>query len=127
MTRRDARIRFDWADGAPGQEMPADQFSVRWTRTVTVEAGVYHFSVQADDGVRVYVDDKLIIDEWHSAQDTIYQAFAQLTGRPHTLKVEYFEDSKEASINLTIEAARNLPARRIGPVVTPTLRARWGR
>ena len=43
----------------------ADRFSARWTRTIHVTEDAYRFSTTSDDGIRVWMDNKLIIDEWH--------------------------------------------------------------
>jgi len=59
-----ASIDFDWGRSAPGASLPADGFSARWTRPVELPHGVYRITVRADDGVRVYIDDRLVIDEW---------------------------------------------------------------
>ena len=47
--------------------LPADHFSARYTGVVRpVKAGLYTFAVKSDDGVRLFVDDKLVIDNWHN-------------------------------------------------------------
>lgn len=127
LLRQDGRINFSWGEGSPAPEVPADHFSVRWTRPITVEAGIYQFSVKVSDGVRVYVDGTLLIDEWHTSGGDNYQAFTQLSAGRHALKVEYFEDTGEAFVSLAIQSAKNLPARQRTPLSVPTLRPRPGR
>ena len=56
LVRDDATLDFDWGAGQPATNMPADNWSARWTKTVTLEAGTYRFSAFTDDGVRVLVD-----------------------------------------------------------------------
>ena len=70
LERNDAEINFDWGVGAPVDWMPDDNFSVRWTRTVNFAPGYYRFALQADDGVRVWLDQSIIIDKW---QDMLYK------------------------------------------------------
>lgn len=58
------RINFNWGTGGPGGGIPADNFSARWTRTVDLAAGRYRFTATSDDGIRVWVDGTLVIDQW---------------------------------------------------------------
>ncbi len=91
LTRNDRSVDFDWGSKAPAANLPADEFSVRWSRWVTFEAGTYRFSARADDGLRVYLDGRPIIDEWRDSDGTrTYTAQLTLTG-PHALLVEYYE------------------------------------
>jgi hypothetical protein len=74
--------------------VPADNFSARWTKSVTVEeAGSYKFTVTGDDGVRLYVDGEKVIDKWILQGRTTYSATQQLTQGTHQIKLEYFEAS----------------------------------
>ncbi|MEZ4638095.1 MAG: PA14 domain-containing protein [Caldilineaceae bacterium] len=61
--------------------VPVDQFSARFERTLNVTGGIYRFSVQADDGVRVWVGGELVIDEWHPAAPPFIRRNAR--SRPH--------------------------------------------
>jgi hypothetical protein len=61
----DANLDHDWGSGSPHTDINADQFSIRWTRYIDVTGGKYRFTAVADDGIRVYVDDALIIDQWY--------------------------------------------------------------
>lgn len=98
LIRSDAAIDFDWGEGAPVDWMPADQFSVVWTRNVTFSPGYYRLSVQSDDGVRVWLDNSLIMDFWRPMDYELhYYDGAYLAGE-HALKVEYFERAGGARI-----------------------------
>ena len=96
----DAAIEFDWGTGSPRLDIPDDNFSVRWTRDLSFEAGPYQFQATSDDGVRVYVDDSLVIDEWRDNSAT-YQGDIQLTEGRHTVRVEYYERTVQAFIKLS--------------------------
>ena len=98
-TRFDPSIDFDWGRGSPGPGVPKDLFSVRWISTQYFPtSGVYLFNAQVDDGVRIYVDDNLILNEWFDHPGTTARGTASLTAGPHTVKVEYYERGREASI-----------------------------
>ena len=57
LTRTDDAVDFNWGGGTPGDGVPADNFSARWTKSLALEeAGTYKFTVTGDDGFRLYVD-----------------------------------------------------------------------
>jgi hypothetical protein len=64
LVRNDSAVDFDWGSGSPDPAVPADKFSVRWTRTIELDPGTYRFFTSSDDGVRIYVDGKRIVDEF---------------------------------------------------------------
>lgn len=97
LIRDDPAINFQWGDGEPAPGLPADGFSVRWTRTLAFNEGTYRLNAHSDDGVRVWVDDALVIDQWHDAGDVTYQTQLGLDGN-HTLRVEYYENTGTAQI-----------------------------
>ena len=90
-------LNLNWGLGSPSTGVSADGFSARFERTYQFPTGNYRFSVDADDGVRVWLDDQLIIDEWHGAQNQVYTVNRVLAGA-HRLRVEYYEASGSASI-----------------------------
>ena len=96
-------LNLNWGMGSPNASIPADNFSARFERQIQVTPGFYRFTVDADDGVRVWLDDQLIIDEWHGADNQVYSVSRVLNGA-HTLRVEYFEASGMASIRFSYTA-----------------------
>ena len=86
-------IDFNWGTGAPAAGLPADFFSVRWTRTVTFEEGTYRFRATVDDGIRLFIDGMLVIDEWRDGAQREVTADRRLTAGPRALRVEYYERS----------------------------------
>ena len=98
LVRNDAQINFAWGEAAPDIHLPADHFAVRWTRLVNFEAGLYRFTVRADDGVRVYLNDALILDEWHNSNaDQNYIVDLQLEGSRRVI-VEYYDQTVDALV-----------------------------
>lgn len=81
----------EWGAGSPAVNIPADNFSARWTTTAFLNAGTYQISVRADDGVRAYVNGVLYIDQWIPSPGNFYQASVTLPAGNHTFVVEYFE------------------------------------
>jgi PA14 domain len=91
LARNDDAIDFDWGGGTPGDGVPADNFSARWTRTKAYAEGTYRFAVTGDDGIRVLVDGAEVIDGWFYQAPTTYTADVPLSEGQHTVVVEYFE------------------------------------
>jgi beta-glucosidase len=79
-----------------------DYFSARWTGTVTPpKTGYYDFVTQCDDGLRLYVNDKLIIDQWYSHdKEYRYGTIKLEAGNPYKIKVEYYEEIGGAAMRL---------------------------
>jgi hypothetical protein len=100
VVRNDVAVDFHWNDGPPDPRLPANNFSVRWTRAIVLEEGAYEFKVQVDDGARVWVDNQLVIDAWREGAMAEYTGNIWLDGGPHALRVEYFEGGGDASIHL---------------------------
>ncbi len=98
LTRVDPTIDFRWDNQAPGPGLPATDYAVRWTGWLLPPAtGEYTFVLDADDGLRVWVDEKLILDEWHLQEPTQYRRrVALMAGRAVALRVEYFQEQYEA-------------------------------
>jgi hypothetical protein len=118
--RDDERIQFDWGDGAPAQGLPVDNYSVRWSREITFEGGDYVFVAKADDGVRLYVDGEVVIDEWHDSSPTRYDALVSLTEGEHSVTVEYFERGGQAMIDVGWQrVATPTPTPSSTPTATP--------
>ncbi len=92
---------FNWGLSSPSRLVQADNFSARWTRPLTLAPGIYQLRLRADDGVRLYVDNRLVIDEWRDgpARDS---AVALQLGGSHLFRVEYYERSQYASVRFSI-------------------------
>ncbi|MBX3050870.1 MAG: LysM peptidoglycan-binding domain-containing protein [Caldilineaceae bacterium] len=97
-TRVDGKIHFDWGMGSPSGAVNSDGFSVLWTSINTFEAATYQFTSTADDGVRLYVDGTLVIDDWNVHPATDKSGEIALSAGSHTVQVRYFEDTGMASI-----------------------------
>ncbi|MGC9394895.1 MAG: PA14 domain-containing protein [Anaerolineae bacterium] len=119
LVRNDPKIDFNWGPNAPAVGLPADNFSVRWTRELTLTAGVYRFLAVADDGIRISVNGTLILDEWHiSAGDRTYHAEVKLGTGTYTIVVEYFEKGGNALVKMGVDRVGDLPTST--PTITPT-------
>lgn len=115
MTRVDSRIAFRWDRGAPTDDLAArgelssaqtltnDNFSVRWTgELLPPTSGKYELVVGANDGVRLYLDDRLLVNGWDlNERVRSHSVSVDLeAGRAYRIKIEYFEDARDAEIRL---------------------------
>ncbi len=103
LLRTTRAVWFNWGRSSPGRAIVRDNFSARWSRPMNFPRGTYRFFVRADDGVRIYIDNQLVIDDWRDgpARDNVIDR--QLEGE-HLVRVEYYERADVASIKLTITA-----------------------
>ncbi len=95
LRRVDAHINFDWGNGSPGAAIPADHFSARWTGRLRPAASAdYLFQIRSDDGLRVYLDGALLLNDWsdHAAR-TVTTNRSLEGGRTYDLRVEYYENT----------------------------------
>lgn len=95
LVRMDPRINFDWGNYTPDASIAAGTFSVRWQGQVKIDyAQTYTFYVTTDDGCRLWIDNRLIIDKWsdHSGP-TEYSAAISLTPGFHDIKYEFYTNT----------------------------------
>jgi PA14 domain/Bacterial SH3 domain len=96
LARDEKAINYDWGGGSPSDEVDSDDFSARWTRTVYLNEGIYRFSATMDDGMRVFVDGALVIDEWRDSQVRTVEIDLPMTAGDHDLEVQYYEAGGQA-------------------------------
>jgi len=99
-TRNDPAPQFDWAIGNPAPGIPIDGFSVRWTQCLEMEGRDYVFTAQADEYVRVLLDDVQVLEAPLSVNAET--SFAVTAGQ-HCIKVEYREDEGTANVSFTFK------------------------
>ena len=95
-------LDHDWGDGAPADVLPRDHFSSRFERRVHFDGGRWRFVLSADDGVRLWVDDDLIVDEWQDQVST-FKSEVDLDEGDHELKLEHYENLGAALVRLSWE------------------------
>lgn len=100
LIRQDSVIDFNWGFGSPAQALGNDMFSVIWTASPHFNEGTYRFYATSDDGVRIYVDDKLVVDGWSIHPGQGYFGDIYLGAGHHSVRVEYFEHSEVALIKV---------------------------
>ena len=107
MVRVDPRVHFDWGEGSFADGQPVDHFSVRWTGYfIPKTSGDYQFFSSADDGVRLYIGDDKMIDDWQPHSQTLDSGIKHLeAGQAYKIRFEYFEDVGSAIVGFGVTRA----------------------
>jgi hypothetical protein len=122
-TRTDATVNFDWASGSPiPGVVKTDNFSARWTGQVQAPVtGNYTFSTVSDDGVRVWVNGVLRINNWtnHAPTTNTSAAIPLVAGTRYSIVMEYYERTGGAVARLRWaypgQATQAIPQSRLFP------------
>ncbi len=106
LTRTDARIDFGWTLNSPARGIPYDWYSVRWTGRLTVPAsGVERLGIEGNDGYRLWIDGRLILDNWEKRSAGTRLVDVPLApNSTHEIRLEYFESSGNARVKLVWDA-----------------------
>jgi beta-glucosidase len=108
VVRVDSAIDFRWTLNAPARGIPFDWYSVRWTGRLTVPRTggvVRRLGVEGNDGWRLWVDGRLLIDDWQKRSYGARLADVSLApGSTHDVRLEYFESTGNARVKLVWDA-----------------------
>ena len=128
LTRIDPTVNFSWGTSAPAAGVAATTFSVRWTGGLVPRLSEMHtFTVTADDGVRLWVNDELIVTNWVN-QDAkpVSGQIALRAGVAVPITLEYFQNTGAASVRLEWASPgmprEVIPQDRLRAVATPDQR-----
>ena len=94
-------LDYNWGNGQADRALPSDNFSVRWTGILRPKAtGEHTLHVRADDGVRIWIDKKLVLraetyqPEEHTAKVTLTK------DEVVPIVVEHFEQTGSALLRI---------------------------
>ena len=122
LSRLDAMVDFNWGSGSPDPSIGADTFSVRWTGQVQPQySQTYTFYTNSDDGVRLWVNGQLIVDNWTDHGPTENSGTIALTANQrYDIVMTYYENGGGAVAQLswssTSQAKQIIPSNRLFPV-----------
>ncbi|MCY3021162.1 MAG: PA14 domain-containing protein, partial [Planctomycetota bacterium] len=102
LTRIDPAVNFDWTGKSPHPSIGSESYSVRWAGQVKpAHSEVYTFYTWSDDGVRLWVDNKLVVDNWTDHPATENSGTITLgAGIKYDVRLEYFQGWGAAVIAL---------------------------
>lgn len=98
LSRLDSTVNFSWGQNVPGPGVPKDNFSVRWTGTVKAPTTeTYNFCTLSDDGIRLWVNGSLIINNWTDHSKTENCGAINLTqDQFYSVKLEFYDNLWDA-------------------------------
>ena len=112
VTRLDSQVSFNWGKSKPHPDIDADHFSVCWTGGVTPDySEPYTFSVRTDDGVRLWVNNELLVDQWNDHGSTTYSGVtstALTAGVEYPIRMDFYENGGDAVAWLGWESAQQV-------------------
>ncbi len=102
LTRTDATVNFDWGSGSPDPSIGSDSFSVRWTGQVKADySQTYTFYTNANDGVRLWVNGRQLINRWSDGIIENSGTIALQAGQWYPITLEYYEGINTAKVSLS--------------------------
>ena len=102
ITRVDPNIDFTFGTKSPVPGVPEDQFSIRWTGKIIPPDTIHHIGTSCDDGARLYLNGKLIIDDWTDhGEKPISKEVELLPGIEYDIVFEYYDNTLGAIARLT--------------------------
>ncbi|MFS8979720.1 neuraminidase-like domain-containing protein [Cupriavidus necator] len=93
-----SQISVDWGAGSPAPSIPHAGFSAQWTGLIRVpESQTYTLHVLANDGVRLWLDGRLLIDDWNDQPATERSAVVELkAGQLYELTLHHYQATAAA-------------------------------
>jgi hypothetical protein len=126
--RTDSSVNFNWGYGSPDPSISSDTFSVKWEGDWNFStAGLYEFNVTTDDGMRIYVDNNLVLDQWRDQYGS-HKFNVNVTQGTHRIKIDYYDNTvySTAIANWKLIAAATpvpTPVRTLTPTFAPVVTA----
>lgn len=103
VSRQDATIDFNWDSASPDPKLNQDKFSAKWTGQIgpIQKSGTYTFSVESDDGARLFINGKKLIDHFGPQDDVTNTATIDLSaGQTYSIELDYNQLGGNANCHL---------------------------
>jgi len=115
-TSKTPYIRYNWGYRSPAHNVPYDNFSARWRGIFLFEAGEYQFDAHVDDGIRILLDGRLILEHWQDNSENQHQVKVTPGQGQHLVEVEYFDATDDAYLQVDWRA---VTSKAVEHVLTP--------
>src|SRR5205807_2672283 len=125
LVRTDSVVNFNWGNGSPDPNISADHFIVRWTGAVQPQFNeTYTFYTTTDDGVRLWVNGQLVIDQWVDQGPTEWSGSINLAaGQRYNIQMDYYENGGGAVATLSWSSPSTVkvivPQAQLYPITNP--------
>jgi beta-glucosidase len=98
-------VDFRWTLNSPARGIPFDWYSVRWSGRLLAPEGVRRIGIEGNDGYRLWLDGRLLIDNWKKqSYGTMLTEVALEPGRAYDVRLEFFESTGGARLRLVWDA-----------------------
>ncbi|TKJ33220.1 MAG: hypothetical protein CEE38_21440 [Planctomycetes bacterium B3_Pla] len=106
LERLDPTVDFNWGNSLADPTLRSEDFAVRWTGEVEAATSeTYTFHTQADDGIRLWVNNEPIIDNWTNGNTYDSGQIALTAGQRYSIRLEFYEDGGTAVCELSWSTA----------------------
>ncbi len=102
LTRIDSMVNFNFGTHSPAPGIPEDHFSIRWRGAIVPPDTVHYIGLSTDDGARLSLDGKLVIDDWRDHAEEAHKAEVELKpGKKYEVEIQYYDHALSACARLT--------------------------
>ncbi|AVR00505.1 hypothetical protein OBCHQ24_16330 [Oceanobacillus iheyensis] len=101
-------LNLNWGTGSPAEGIPVDNFSTMFQRNIETGTGKYKLKVAANDGVRVFIDNSLVLDEWDNKSNGYWDKTLNLTAGKHKIFVQQYEETGISNLNVSLEPYQSI-------------------
>ena len=108
ITGYESKIYYDWQLGSPKGLSVSDYFTVRWSGQLTVGDEDIFFSAYSDDGIRIIIDGKTVVDGWNTYNQHFRTEFLK-AGSTHDITIEYCDGNEYAHVYITAHCNGDAP------------------
>ena len=108
LVRVDPQVITNWGNGSPAPSIGADTFSAVWTGLVRPQfTQAYTFYTNSDDGVRLYINGQLVINNWtdHGPTENASSPISLTANQTYTIRLEFYENGGGAVAQLSWSSA----------------------
>jgi len=125
LVRTDSVVNFNWGNGSPDPRISADHFTARWIGAVQPQFNeTYTFYTTTDDGVRLWVNGQLLIDQWVDQGPTEWSGSINLKAQQrYNIEMDYYENGGGAVASLSWSSPSTakviIPQTQLYPVTNP--------
>jgi beta-glucosidase len=107
LTRVDSMVNLNFGTNSPAPGLPEDHFSIRWKGKIIPPEVIHHIGISTDDGGRLYVDGKLLINDWHDHAEQQNSAEVDLKpGKEYEIEFDQYDDALGAAARLIWDLAQ---------------------
>jgi len=95
-------IDFKWKYKGPDPKLPDDHFATLATSSVMLPEGKYKLHTVSDDGIRVWIDEELVVDDWTWHAPKVNATSINLPAGLHLIRIEHFEIDGYAQLQFSL-------------------------